>query len=143
MVCPSLFWLLKVWRIHSTVPVGIRPKHSPVNDIAIDSADSPSVIHAGVNQTVQDRPFPQRCSAIPGQDRQEYLPYYSYNALPGIARPQARPTIPLPKRKLSHTTRFYHLTMHNSSASRLRWQPIRSPQLQGWGSHYSKRSGHF
>ena len=139
----SLFWLLKVWWIHSTIPVRIRPKHSPVTRWYSNWFCWLTVFDSSVNQTVQDRSFPQRCSAIPGQNRQEYLPYYSHNALPGIARPQAGPTIPLPRRKLSHKTKFYHLATHNSSASRLRWQPIRSPQLQDWGSHYCKRSRHF
>ena len=128
-MCTSLFGFLRC--VEFTVPSqsGYDPStHLSLNDMAIDSANSP-VFDSGVNKTVQDRPFLQRCSALPGQDRQEYLPYYSHNALPGIARPQARPTIPLPRRELSHTTRFYHLAAHNSLASRLRRQPVCSPQF--------------
>ena len=52
----AFFGFLRCGEFTGTIPVGIRPKHSPVNDIAIDSADSPSLIQVSIKQSKTD-PF--------------------------------------------------------------------------------------
>ena len=127
-MCTSLFGFLRCGEF--TVPSQSEydpSTHLSLNDIAIDSAGSPSLIQVSIKQSKTD-PFRKGVQLFLAKTGKNICPITAIMPYLALRGPK-QGHYSFIKEELSHTTRFYHLAAYNSSASRLRRQPVCSPQF--------------